>query len=379
MPTPTRYKIAQVLSSVGMGGRELAPLLLGKGLHQKKWDVTFWCAPKSFLAERVDQGKYASRPFHHHGPMDPRSIFEILSALKKDKPDLIHLHKSGDLWSVVPAIVLADWKGKLVLTKHVESNVKKKDPLHQWLYRRVDRIWTCSDFIRRNVIETCPIPPEKVQTSFMPADLGFFRYDPVGRKKIRKVWGWDKNPVVGMASRLSPGKGHELFLKTAARILRMDPKVRFRVAGTFTPDEAWFQRELFRIRKDLGLEGTFAYDDYVPDLPQFLSGLDLFVHMADRESFGMAVVEAMACGKPVVVRKGGGVQEILKNSSGKYPGGVVFDSNDPEEWAVTLERILRDKGLMAKFQKESRKMARRFDLNQWVDHHLEWYRELCGR
>jgi len=364
------------MASAGTGGMELAPLLLAQGLRKKGHQVTIWADPGTFFGKKVLEQKFPLRTFRFRGYLNPSGIGDIRKALSMDKPDVIHLHHSRDLFSVVPALKLSGWKGPMLLTKHVESNVVKKDILHRWLYGRLDRMLACSAFIRDNILRTCPIAPEKVGISFVPVDLERFKYSPAARKKLRRSWGWEKNIVIGMVARITPGKGHDLFLNIAERLLRKDPKVRFRLAGHCDPEEDWYYQELLTLRKKLGLEKVVFFDQHIENVPEFLSAMDLVLHTAKAESFGMAVAEAMACARPVVVRRGGGVAEILEAVPGKARGGVIMENTDPEKWARTLMGLLQTKGLRAKLGGETRKMVLRFGRGLWVDKHIRWYRQL---
>jgi glycosyltransferase involved in cell wall biosynthesis len=372
----SRLHIIQALASRGEGGRELAPLLLASGLRKRNHKASIWADPDSFLGKKASAKGFLTQPFRFYGYFRKSGIQEIVKAVRKESPDLIHLHHTRDLWAVVPALALAGWKGPLVLSKHVSSAVRKKDFLHRRLYRRIDLMMTCSEFIRRNVLETCPIEPEKVKTSFMPVDLKEFHFKAAARKKLRKDWGLEKNDIIGMVSRLTPKKGHELFLHAAAKLLAKRPNARFRVAGKYSAEEEWYYEILLALRKKLGLEKAVTYEGYISDVSGFLSAADLMVHMAEAESFGMAVVEALACKRPVIVRRGGGLAEILESTPGKVQGGLVLDTDDPQEWADTLDKVLGSKALMAKFQRETLKIASRFSLEPWVDRHLQWYQQL---
>ncbi len=372
----SHLRIVQAVSSLGEGGMELVPLMLAPGLREKGQQVSVWADPDSFLGRKAVEGGLSPGPFHFSGHFHPLGIWRFRQALRKDPPDLIHLHHSRDLSTVVPALALEGWKGPLVLSKHVASSILKKDFLHRWLYRRVDLLLACSDFIRRNVIETCPVDPEKVRTAFAPVDTRRFHADPEARKRHRKAWGWEGQEVIGMVARITPGKGHELFLRAASKLLAKRPRARFRIAGNYSPDEAWFHDRLMALRSKLGLEKAVVYEGRVQDVPGFLSGLDVAVHMARAESFGMAVAEALACGRPVVARRGGGVAEILERGPGEARGGIVLDTDNPGEWARVLARVLKSKALTARFRRESRPMALRFSLGPWVNLHLQWYRQL---
>lgn len=376
MGTPARLHVVQALASRGEGGRELAPLLLASGLKKRGHRVSLWADPGTFVGQKAREQGLLTQSFRFHGFFNLGGVREIRQALRKESPDVIHLHHTRDLRSIIPALALSGWKGPLVITKHVASKFKKVDLIHRWLYQRVDKIFTCSDFIRQNVIETCPVRPEKVETSYMPVDRKIFRFQVSARKSLRKSWGWEGNEIVGMLSRITPRKGHELFLHLAAQLLAKRPDIRFRVAGKCSPREQWYFDQLLKLRGQLGLENVFIYEGYVPDTAAFFSATDLVVHAAEAESFGMAVIEAMACGRPVVVRRGGGLPKILESSPGKAQGGVILNTDDPLAWAETLNKVLDSKALMAKFRRETRKIALRFSLEPWVDRHLQWYRQL---
>lgn len=301
---------------------------------------------------------------------------QVLRALSAASPDVLHLHLTKDLWPVVPALSLAPWRGPLFLTKHVGSYVVKRDPLHSWLYRRVDRLFTCSDVIRRNVIETTPVAADRVVVSYAPVDLDLFRFDPAARRRVRKAWGLQEGvPVVGMVARLSPGKGHETLLEAAAILKATHPALRFKMAGNAAPDEAAHQDALLRKRDELGLSGVFDFEGYVPDVPSFLSGIDLAVHTAKAEAFGLAAVEAMACGRPVVGRAGEGLDEIL----GGGRGGILVPSDDPARWAKALAEVLGRRSLFLKLAFQARRVSERFSLKRLARFHESAYYELLER
>src|SRR5579871_3512126 len=134
----SRLRIVQAVSSRGEGGMEWVPLMLAPGLREKDQEVSVWADPDSFLGRKTAERGFSPKPFRFSGYFHPSSIWKVRQALRKDPPDLIHLHHSRDLSTVVPALALEGWKGPLVLSKHVASSILKKDFLHRWLYRRVD-------------------------------------------------------------------------------------------------------------------------------------------------------------------------------------------------------------------------------------------------
>jgi glycosyltransferase involved in cell wall biosynthesis len=363
-------RIAQAIASGAWGGRERTPVLLARGLRALGHEVAVWADPDFPAAAEARRRGLPVVPFRWRGRLHPGGILQVARELREKAPQVLHLHFAKELWMAVPAAAWAGWRGPLFLTKHVGSYVVKKDPLHAWLYRRVDRVLTCSDVIRRNVIATTPVPERKVAVSYAPVDMDAFRFDPVARRRVRRAWGArEGRPVVGMVARLSPGKGHETLLQAAALLRASIPDVIFRMAGDASVAEAAYRERLLRLRDELGLSGAFEFEGYVPDVPAFLSGLDLVVHAAKAEAFGLAAVEAMACGRPVVGRAGEGLDEIIVGGK----GGVLVGSDDPARWAAVMRDVLTRRSLHLRLAYQARRAAERFSLERLTKDHEKAY------
>ncbi|MGH7738655.1 MAG: glycosyltransferase family 4 protein [bacterium] len=369
-------KIAQVIASVGWGGREKVPLLFGAEYRRLGHESSLWTNPETPLGQEASRQGLTVHPYRFRSYLNPLGLFETARALYNSKPDILHVHHSRDLWNVVPILRAMKWNGPLLLSKHVGSGLRKKDFFHRFLYNRVDQVLGCSTLIRDNVIETCPVDPSRVAVGYAPVDMARFRFNPSARRTLRQSWGQEKNILIGMVARLTPGKGQELLLKTAARLVQKNPKIRFRVAGQFSSDEKAYAEKIFKMKKELGLDDVFTYDGYVSDIPGFLSALDLAVHAAPAESFGLAIVEAMACERPVIARKGGGVSDILAPPAGKLPGGILMDSDDPEQWAQRLLPLTRSLPQLTRLGKPNRVSAQRFSLETLTRLNLDYYEKL---
>jgi glycosyltransferase involved in cell wall biosynthesis len=371
-------KIAQVIASKGWGGREKVPLLFAEEYRRLGHEAVLWTNPDTSLGQETVRQGFPLYPYRFRSYLNPSGFLDTTRALLKFKPDVIHVHHSRDLWFLVPILRMLQWKGPLLLSKHVESRVQKKDPLHRFLYDRVDEVLGCSTMIRENVIETCPVDPQRVAVGYAPVDTQRFQFQAAKRRKIRAAWRMEKNIIIGMVARLTPGKGQELLLKTAALMARKNPKLRFKVAGQTAPDEKNYAEGLFRLKKELGLEGLFDYEGYVSDIPGFLSAVDIAVHGAPAESFGLAIVEAMACGRPVIARAGGGVGDILDAAVLRSRGGILMESDHPADWAKPLLALARAPEGLARIANANRKSALRFSLRTLSQLNLNFYWKLLA-
>jgi len=297
--------------------------------------------------------------------------------LRDFQPEIVQLHEGKDLWTLVPALRLAGSNARLVFSQHVGNAHAKKDPLHRLLYGRVDLLLACSDLIRRNAIATCPLSESKCRTAYAPVDLQHFKFDPKARAKWRKKWKLGPNDfAVGFAARLTPGKGHERMLDLAEALQARLPRFRFKLAGGASPGEEAYADNLREESRRRGLGKVLDFVGYVDAVPGFLSALDVVLHPAKAEAFGMAVVEALACGRPVLALDGEGAGEILRDGRGKILGGRLLESDETESWAGALESLLVHPAERLRISRQAPSVAARFPLDRFVQFHLDEYRRL---
>lgn len=381
-PLPTRrpLRVVQTVTSDGWGGRERVPLLLARELRMAGHWTEVWADPKTPTYREAERWGLPVRPLPFKGYVAPLEWGRVAGQLREAVPDVVHAHAGRDLWSLVPALWSASSHASLVLSQHVGNARPKKDPFHRALYGRVDLVMACSEVIRRNVLRTCAVPSERCRTAYAPVDLDVFRFDATARRQWRRKWRLGpRHPVVGFVGRLSDGKGHLLVLETASLLRKRFPNLRFKLAGGPTPGQEHYVDFLKAEVRRRGLEKVVEFTGYLDgssDVAGFLSALDVALHPAGAEAFGMAVVEAMACGRPVVVRDGEGAAETVRGLDGKLRGGLLVADGEAASWAESIAKVLKDGKLRARLAREARSAADRFSLKRFVRFHLDAYREL---
>lgn len=170
-------------------------------------------------------------------------------------------------------------------------------------------------------------------------DLGRFRLpdDPVS---ARRALGLPEDAaVVGTVSRADPRKGMGSFLRVAAAVARMLPEVHFLLAGgaIFPHEEPHHEQ----VRRDAaGLLGDRVVLTGRLDDPLIaFQAMDVFVHPSEPEAFPTTVIEAMACGLPVVAYAWGGATEIVEDGA----TGLLVPPKDEEAAAVAVMRLLTER------------------------------------
>lgn len=146
-------------------------------------------------------------------------------------------------------------------------------------------------------------------------------------------------PSVGTVGRLQRWKRIELMLAAVPRVLAAEPEVRFTVIGG--GDEAvdrHYPAELERRAAELGVARAVTFTGHVDDAADRIAALDVLVHTAQLEPFGLVITEALARGVPVVGPDKGGPSEIVRDGV----DGLLVDAQDAEAVAAAVVDLLRD-------------------------------------
>jgi len=189
----------------------------------------------------------------------------------------------------------------------------------------------------------------------------------------KRLSGLRSNSRIGMLSRFSPIKGQHIFLDAVERVSGKYPKARFVVAGRslFGEDE---YEELMRSR---GGAAGVEFPGFVDDVPGFLNDLDIVVHPSvEPEGFGQIIVEAMLCGKPVVVSAAGGSAELVEDG---VTGRLVPPGN-AQALAEAIDDLLADPAKAVEMGNRAREVAaERYDIRKTTKAIQDVYERVLAR
>jgi glycosyltransferase involved in cell wall biosynthesis len=137
--------------------------------------------------------------------------------------------------------------------------------------------------------------------------------------------------------------------------------------------KGWLYQEIFRLVEELGLEEKVVFTDYVPegDLPALLSGARLFVFPSLYEGFGLPILEAMACGTPVVCSNAASLPEGVGDAA------LLVDPLDVEGLAVAMERVLGDEELQARLIECGFEQVKKFSWERCARETLDVLESTC--
>lgn len=218
--------------------------------------------------------------------------------------------------------------------------------------RAIDIEVVVSDFLLQELLRHSHA--RKVVRVHNGVDLGVFT--PRGRSG-------DDVLSIGWAGRMVPGKGVPELLHAIA-LLGQDVPVELHLAGDGPDREALQQRV-----DELQLGGKVVFAGSVLDMGSFWATRDagVFPTNGSVESFGLAAVEAMACGNPVIASRSGGLQEVVEDGM----TGLLVEPGDIEGIAEALRRYALDESLRARHGRAARTACeQRFDIRHTARSYL---------
>ena len=191
---------------------------------------------------------------------------------------------------------------------------------HRFALRNVDAAIGVSSAVRDQLERV--FPPNKVHVISNGIDLAATSVDE------RRTWGREFRefhsipmdcPVVSTIGELKVLKGQRDFVLAANEVVKRKPDCRFVVAGVDNTIDKSFRRELRRLARVLGMEENFIWLDWLEDTRPLLAASDIFVSSSHSESFGLAILDAMVAGCPVVATMTGGAIELIPDAKALVP------------------------------------------------------------
>lgn len=278
-----------------------------------------------------------------------------------------------------PNYILKPWAGPCVATVHDLSTFRyphhhprsRVDFVGRNLQRTLshaDRVITDSQLVRDELIERFDVAPEKVRAIHLGVASSFRPIvEKTGAAWIERFglnWHGYTLCLATFEPRKNLGELIDAFERLPARLQAAFPLVVAGAAG-------WGSNVSGQRLARLVREGRAVNLGYVPEnsLPALLSGAALFVFPSLYEGFGLPVLEAMACGTPVVTSRGSAMAEFAEHAA------ALVDPEDADELAGEMERLLEDGGAREELATRGLVRAAALTWRRCAEAHLEVYEE----
>ncbi len=353
-------KVVTVLRSLKSGGAERHALQLMKGLRARGHEALYAGPMKGWLGQQLRAEGFDGIDLPLSGLYDLPSVVRLALYARRVGADLIHGHLTRGAWYAGLAARLAGLPN--VATAHSDNAGKH--------FGRADRIIAVSqavaDFLGREGYERSRIRMVHHGIADIATRL------PAGtREATRRSLGLKADePALLMAARIVPAKGHDTALRALARL--GDQPWTLLVAGDHHGD---LGPQMQVLAQELGIAGRVRFLGLREDVPALMAAADVLLAPSRREALSLTLLEASACGLPIVATRVGGIGEVVEEGA----SGFLVAPDDPPALAAALAPLLADAGLRARCGARARqRFEAGFLEDAMFDKTVAVYQEACG-
>jgi glycosyltransferase involved in cell wall biosynthesis len=300
--------------------------------------------------------------------MDLNAAWRLSRIVKQLRPDVLHAHDPHAVAMAALALSMSTQLAKppLVASRRVDFHLRRSS-LSRWKYRQVDCFICASGAIRKMLIGD-GVPEVRAVTVHEGIDLGHIEAAPAADLHS-DLWLPHHAPIVGNVAALVPHKGQRHLIESARLVLPTVPDARFVIAG-----EGELRPALERQIREHHLEKHVVLAGFRPDVLSLHKAFDIFVMSSNTEGLGTSLLDAMACGKPVVATAVGGIPEVVVDGE----TGFLVAPRDDEGMARAIVTLLKDEGLRQRMGEAGRTRARvHFSAERMVQDTLRVYRRVA--
>jgi glycosyltransferase involved in cell wall biosynthesis len=278
-----------------------------------------------------------------------RFFFQLCWVIYRRQVDLIHVNSyvPGNYARLAAAlmqvpIIIDHWHGFTRFNR-------KRRIICRLLGRFTDLSLAVSQGVRDYLLEQCGLDPDRVKVVLNGVDIARIAAARPGTEMRRDLGLPTDVPVIGLVGRLDHwGKGHKELFAAMAQLQERYPCHALMVGGGRRADE------VRQLADSLGLADAVHFLGQRRDVPDLLNAMDIFVLPSYSEGVSLALLEAMAAGRPVIATAVGGLPEVVTDGE----NGLLIPPRDAGALAQALERLLANPAWARELGENARRHVR---------------------
>jgi glycosyltransferase involved in cell wall biosynthesis len=326
-------KVTHLITTIERGGAEKQLLILARNQIKQGLEVeVFYLKGKPELKTKLEDvgvkvnSSIADRSF----------IFQVTKFRKfiRNNESPVHTH----LPQAELVASLACKKKNFIISRHnFEPFWPNKPKLVSVLLSRFVTSRAAGGIAISNAIKNYLLAAKEISKEFQVSTVyyGFeHEVDDLSdtNKLTNEILNSTKNFKLGTIGRLVPGKNYPTMLKAVAKIVDVDPNVKFFIVGGGSSEQV-----LIKMCKDLKIENNVIWLGRTEHIREFFTKIDLFIFASKGEGFGLVLLEAMLANRPILAAKNSAIPEVLGVN---YKG--LFSTNDHKLLSDKIIELIND-------------------------------------
>lgn len=355
-------RILHLLNYLGSGGSEKYIYSLAKKLHGGSCEFFIAYSNDGPGRSMFEELGISLIPLGMNSPFDIKAAMKLKKLCRQLSIDVVHTHFLRENYISVLSKIAGNKVG-IINTRHMLFENSRMVVLSNRLFTRFNsRIIAVSGHVRDRLVRE-GINENRIAMIYNGVDSA--EWDSAAAAGFRKEMGIsEEDMLITSVSRFSPEKGHDFIIDVIGYIKEnmgalglAGKKFRFVLAGSGPLQEAVIEKA-----RENGLQDDIIFPGYVNNIRDLLKDSDIFIAHSQNEALGIAILEAMAAGLPVITTDSGGTSEIVNCSE---EDGILVDYGDVQGYAEGLALLINDSHLRRQFADNGLKVVReRFSLDK---------------
>lgn len=305
------------------------------------------------------------------------AVLRLRRVLRQEKPAIATGMGGMTNWGLILAAKTTGLKTSVIIGEHGADALKYREDqmssllirlLNKFLYPLADRIVAISEGVREYLVRELKLPEEKIVLIYNPVDIQ--KIQQLSQENVNDPWLSDPDKhVVLWVGRIAAIKGLTYLIRAFERVLKQID-ARLIIVGEGSERDA-----IEKLVLQKGLEQKVRFAGFQSNPYRYMSRSSVFAFPSLSEGFGMVLVEAMACGLPVVSADCiAGPSEILQNGR----CGILVPPGDSDALAEGIVRVLTSPKLRRELSQAAAQRAADFEAARVVSSYQLLFREVCG-
>lgn len=354
-------KILHVITNLETGGAEkllvdLLPRITQKGLDV---ELALFVSTNTPFFHSLKEAGIRIHEFSFKGSVyNLKNLFKLIQLVHKY--DIIHTHNTAP--QLFGALASLCGNSKWVTTEHTTTNRHRVwwfRPIEKWMYNRYNHIICISKAVQQNMYK---VAGNRVSSTIICNGIETYKYSKASPTLKCNISNHPERKVLIMIGRMS-------YQKDQATIIRAMTKVK-------TESELWLvgdgerENELRELTQELNLGDKVLFLGSRTDIPELLKSSDIAIQSSHIEGFGLAAVEAMAAGLPVVAANVPGLSQVVEGA------GVLFQHENDEELSTIINNLLKNDIQYKEVAKACSYRASMYDISIMTRNYIDIYKKL---
>lgn len=352
-------KVLQVIDSLEISGAEVLLADLVPFFQQHGIDLSMFLlnSTGSHLERKLENMGVCFLSTVQANVYSPMHILRLARQLHHF--DLIHVHLfPAQLW-VAMAKSLTNKRTVLITTEHSTYNYRRKAwfrPIDKWMYSQYSAIACISQDALSALIDW--VPDIAGKATVIPNGINLEKIVTARAASKSKILLDDSRPVILSIGRLQPQKDHAAALRAITKI----PDAQLVIVGV-----GEMRQQLEQLAFSLGITERVHFLGRRLDVPELIKMADIYVQSSNFEGFGIAALEAMAGGLPVIASDVPGLNHVVEGA------GILFPPGDADALAEAISSLLSSQELRSKLSQAGMEKAKEFSIEKTAELYIELY------